>query len=127
MEKDNRPEWFKLFRGNRRFVDNGLLSLESCGKILINIHRYFDGDELLPLSPVEQMAFIAYQANIDKAFQDFAELSEINSENGRKGGRPSKAIDPDTIEALYKELGSLKAVAASLNVDIKTVKKYWDR
>lgn len=44
-------------------------------------------------------------------------------EDGAKGGRPSKWIDKDEAEQIYKEAGSWNAVAEKLNVDIKTLQK----
>ena len=90
--KEGRPEWFKFWRRNRRQLDIEQLSTESRGIVFTNMMRYFDGeaDALLPMTPLEAMAFNVLKINIDDSFSDYAEREEINRANGRKGGRPPK-------------------------------------
>lgn len=67
-----------------------LLDRESRGKILENMFLYFDGEELVEMEPVEAMAWEAVKQNIDEANREYIERSEINHDNGIKGGRPPK-------------------------------------
>lgn len=90
--KSGRPEWFKFWRRNRTTLDVEMLSLESRGKVFTNIMRYFDEDEsgMLPMNPLEEFAFNILKQNADEAVNDYEERSEVNKNNGKKGGRPSK-------------------------------------
>ena len=90
--KTGRPEWFKFWRRNRAMLDDETVcSLESCGKIFINMMRYFDGEENLhPMNQGERIAFNLLKSSIDEAVVSFNERSETNRENGSKGGRPPK-------------------------------------
>jgi len=88
--KSDRPDWFKFWQRNRRQLDVDQLNMESRGVIFTNMMRYFDGGEnaLLPMGPVEAVAFNVVKINIDDAFNDYARKAETNRENGAKGGRP---------------------------------------
>ena len=90
--KDGRPEWFKFWRRNRKQLDIDLLSMESRGIIFTNFMRYFDDDKdnLMEMTDIEFMAFNTIAVNIDEAFGNYEERSEINKRNGSSGGRPRK-------------------------------------
>ena len=90
----SRPEWFKLFRRDARILDTDILSMESRGKLITNALRYFDEAELLPMTPVEEMAFIVLKRSIDDSVAEYDHRVRVNSENGSKGGRPPKAKKP---------------------------------
>lgn len=89
--KERRPEWFKFWRRNRQQLDIEQLSMKSRGVVLTNIMRYFDGtDDLISMSAVETMAFNVIKISIDSSYAEYEDMRERNSENGKKGGRPSK-------------------------------------
>ncbi len=90
--KEGRPEWFKFWRRNRRQLDIEQLGMESRGIVFTNMMRYFDSvdAELLPMNPLEGMAFNVVKINVDDSFAEYAEREETNRANGRKGGRPPK-------------------------------------
>lgn len=88
--KDGRPEWFKFWRRNRRQLDIEQLDMQSRGVVFTNMMRYFDGEDLLDMSPIECMAFNVLKINVDDSFSEYAEREKTNRENGRKGGRPAK-------------------------------------
>ena len=90
--KDNRPEWFKFWRRNRSNLDIDLLTIESRGIVFTNMMRYFDSDNenMLEMTDVEKFAFNFLKQNMDDSFEDYKERSEINKQNGAKGGRPPK-------------------------------------
>lgn len=88
--KDGRPEWFKIWRRNRKQIDIDRLSMESRGVVFTNMMRYFDHDELMEMSDIEYLAFNVLAVNIDEAFEEYALRTEVNRENGSKGGRPRK-------------------------------------
>lgn len=118
----SRPEWFKLFRRARIYLDNPVIGVDGCGKAVINALRYFDGEaELLQMNNAEQMAFYILKSNVDDSFKEFEIRAAANRENGKKGGRPEKEYDPDEAEELYRELGSWEAVAKALCMDRSTV------
>ena len=54
--------------------------------------RYFDDDKdnLMEMTDIEFMAFNTIAVNIDEAFGNYEERSEINKRNGSSGGRPRK-------------------------------------
>lgn len=70
--------------------------------------------------------FTPIKGAIDRA----AERFDRSVENGKKGGRPSKWIEREEAERLYKELGTWNAVAEALGVDEDTLRKArfaWER
>lgn len=93
--KAGRPEWFKFWRRNRRQLDIEQLGMESRGVVFTNMMRYFDADDtdLLPMNPLESMAFNVVKISVDDSFTEYAERQEINRTNGCKGGRPPKTND----------------------------------
>lgn len=95
--KAGRPEWFKFWRRNRKQLDIEVFSVESRGRVFTNIMRYFDdrSSELLPMSPLEQMAFNMIRVNIDEAFEEYEVQADRNRTNGRKGGRPPKSQETE--------------------------------
>lgn len=88
--KDGRPEWFKFWRRNRKQIDIDRLGMESRGIVFTNMMRYFDHEELVEMSDVEYLAFNVLAVNIDEAFEEYEARTEVNRENGSKGGRPRK-------------------------------------
>lgn len=90
--KNGRPEWFKFWRHNRGMLDIEQLSIESRGKVFTNIMRYFDTgfDELMEMTPIEELAFNVLKQNADEAIEDYEDRAEKNRANGAKGGRPPK-------------------------------------
>lgn len=90
--KNGRPEWFKFWRRNRGMLDIEQLSIESRGKVFTNIMRYFDTgfDELMEMTPIEELAFNVLKQNADEAIEDYEDRAEKNRANGAKGGRPPK-------------------------------------
>ena len=64
--------------------------MQSRGVVFTNMMRYFDGEDLLDMSPIECMAFNVLKINVDDSFSEYAEREKTNRENGRKGGRPAK-------------------------------------
>lgn len=90
--KEGRPEWFKFWRRNRVQLDIDVFSMESRGRVFTNMMLYFDDREadLLSMSPIEQLAFNVLRANVDEAFDEYAERAQVNKNNGVKGGRPPK-------------------------------------
>ena len=98
--KEGRPEWFRFWRRNRRQLDIDQLDMESRGVVFTNMMRYFDDgnmNNLLDMSPIEVMAFNLLKVNIDDAYQDYANRAEVNSENGKKGGRPKKTEKTESV------------------------------
>lgn len=86
-----RPEWFKFWRRHREMIDHPDVSLEARGIILTNILRYFDQDtKLLEMDALQNMVFRTIKVNIDEAFDNYELRSEVNTANGKKGGRPKK-------------------------------------
>lgn len=86
-----KPEWIKLWRRDTKLIDNPLLDMESRGIILTNLIRYHSGEDLLPMSPQTEMAFLILKRSVDDAVEECERRSKIYSENGSKGGRPRKA------------------------------------
>jgi hypothetical protein len=84
--KEDRPEWFKLWRRNRRQLDIDQLDMQSRGVVFTNIMRYFDGEDsaLLDMSPIECMAFNVLKINVDDSFSEYAAKSAQNRENANK-------------------------------------------
>lgn len=66
---------------------------------------------------------IATFTPIKKAIDRAAARFDRSVENGKKGGRPSKWIEREDAERLYKELGTWNAVAETLGVDEDTLRK----
>lgn len=83
MAKQERPEWFKFWRRNRRTLDIDQLSMESRGRIFTNMMRYFDSgeNELIELDPLESAMFNVLKINVDDSFSEFAAKSEQNRKN----------------------------------------------
>lgn len=71
------------------------------------------------LSDLETALVNQMFANVKAAHERYDKAKE----NGAKGGRPRKWIDQEEAEALYKEHGDWKAVAAALDVDEDTLRK----
>jgi len=88
--KEGRPEWFKIWRRNRAVIMAECLTREGRGKILENAFRYFDGESLLDMEPVEQIAWAVIKQSIDESFSDYEARVVTNTENGSHGGRPKK-------------------------------------
>lgn len=91
--KERRPEWFKFWRRNRGMLDIESLSMQSRGIVLTNIMRYFDTgtDELMQMSPIEELAFNVLKQNADEAVEEFKRTSEQNRENILKRWNKDKA------------------------------------
>lgn len=92
-----KPEWIKLWRRDAKLIDNPLLDMEARGIILTNLIRYHGGEDLLPMSPQIEMAFLILKRSVDDAVEECERRSKIYAENGSKGGRPkaNKAIGFD--------------------------------
>ena len=108
--KEGRPEWFKFWRRNRRQLDIEQLGMESRGIVFTNMMRYFDSAdaELLPMNPLEGLAFNVVKINVDDSFAEYAEREETNRANGRKGGRPPKTeANPNNPMGFEKTEGTL--------------------
>ena len=98
---EQRPEWFKVWRRNRRQLDISELSLESRGVVFTNVLRFFDDystENLLDMDPLEAFAFNCMKINIDDAYSDYAERAEVNRINGSKGGRPPKTEKTESVK-----------------------------
>ena len=101
-----RPEWFKLWRRDLAILDAEILSMEDRGVIITNTLRYFDGGDLIPMSPVQELAFLTLKRSVDESIADYEKRREVNAENGAKGGRPKKPKKADGLnitELPYKE------------------------
>ncbi len=90
--KAGRPTWFKFWQAYRRQLDIEQLSLEARGRIFTNIMRYFDGAaaELLPMGDTEAVCFNIVKVGIDDSFAEYDSRSQINRQNGLKGGKPKE-------------------------------------
>lgn len=71
-----------------------LLSLEERGELITAIFEYTGARELsVELSPLVKMAFSVIKDTLDRDHAEYLERCEINSQNGKKGGRPKKYSD----------------------------------
>ena len=86
QNKDGRPEWFKIWRRNRREIDTDILSLESRGIIFTNALRFFDTgeEELLPMTELEKAMFNVVKINIEDSYTEYDAKSETYRSNANK-------------------------------------------
>ncbi len=102
--KDGRPEWFKFWRRTCKQLDVDIMSLEDRGVVFTNMLRYFDGNcDLLPMGPVQEMAFNFLRVSIDESVDAYRERAEINRENGAKGGRPRKTERSEKSNSVFEK------------------------
>ena len=75
------------------------LSDEQTGKIIKAMLAY-EIDGVMPEfdEPIMRMTFSFIRSNLDRDKQKYAERCAINSENGKKGGRPPKNTITEQIE-----------------------------
>lgn len=98
--KSERPEWFKFWRRNRLQLDIEQLDMHSRGIVFTNMMRYFDGaDDLLPMNPLEGMAFNVVKINVDDSFSEYAATSAQNRENANKRWHGEDATASDRIQS----------------------------
>ena len=76
---------YKDFINIAEALDNG-----QRGKLFLAMLQYANGREVTPLQGAEQIAFLMLKGQIDRDQSEHDTRSEINRENGRKGGRPPK-------------------------------------
>lgn len=79
---------FILYHSHFDFVSP--LSVNQRGDLLTAIFAHERGEELPRLDGETNMAFIGIRQDLDRNKEKYARICEINSENGRKGGRPPK-------------------------------------
>lgn len=103
--RDGRPEWFKFWRRNCQQLDIEELSLEDRGIVFTNIMRYFTGDEtiMIPMSPLQRMAFNVMKISVDDAVSSYQDRAETNRQNGLKGGRPPKPKESEETNSVFEK------------------------
>ena len=84
--KNPGPSWFKLWVHHRPLFD--AVTDDVAGRVLKNALCYLAEDRIPPMGQLETVVFSAIQADIDEARSDYM----LNVENGRRGGRPRKAV-----------------------------------
>lgn len=78
---------YKDYIGIAEALDNG-----QRGRLFLAIMQYANGIEPEGLSGAEYIAFLSIKAQVDRDRSEYSDRREANRENGRKGGRPRKAI-----------------------------------
>ena len=78
---------YKDYIGIAEALDNG-----QRGRLFLAIMQYANGIEPEGLSWAEYIAFLSIKAQVDRDRSEYSDRRETNRENGRKGGRPRKAI-----------------------------------
>jgi hypothetical protein len=87
---DNEKKSFIMYKSFRTMLLR--MSMEERGKIITAIYEYlYDGEITVEMGAVVDMAFCAIKDTLDRDAETYAEKCRINSENGKKGGRPRKS------------------------------------
>ena len=66
------------------------LNMEQRGHLLTAIFEYEQGEPVHDLDPLTDMAFSGIRPYLDRNRDQYNRRCEINTENGKKGGRPKK-------------------------------------
>ena len=84
-----------IYKDNTGFVLN-VLSDEQAGQLFKAILRYgTSGEETEITDPLIRELFKTYARGIDRLDEQYERRRQKNRENGRKGGRPKKAENPE--------------------------------
>ena len=88
---DNEKKSFIMYKSFRTMLLR--MSMEERGRMITAIYEYlYDGEISVELDAVVDMAFCAIKDTLDRDAETYAEKCRINSENGKKGGRPRKSL-----------------------------------
>lgn len=71
------------------------LTDEQAGQLFKVITHYADTGETLEMAPIVEVAFHPFKLSIDRGEQQYQVIVDRNRENGKKGGRPKKAENPE--------------------------------
>ena len=86
---ENEKKSFIMYKSFRTMLLR--LPMEERGLLITAIYEYiYDGTVTVELSSVADMAFCAIKDTLDRDMASYAEKCRINTENGKKGGRPRK-------------------------------------
>ena len=89
---DSEKKSFIMYKSFRTMLLR--MSMEERGKMITAIYEYvYDGKVSVELDAVVDMAFCAVKDTLDRDMESYAEKCRINSENGKKGGRPRKGVE----------------------------------
>ena len=81
-----------------------LLSIEERGQLLSAIYEYqMNGEVSVEMNPIVAMAFSFVRSDMDRDAEKYEEKCAKNRANGRKGGRPRKAVDESPAAEPIKE------------------------
>lgn len=118
MEVEKTPEKksFVLYIDHKELWEN--LSNEQAGKLIRHIYSYVVGEDAKPPDEMTKLLFYQIKATLDRDQKKWEEVRKSRSENGKKGGRPSKAKKANGFEE--KQTKAKKAVSVNVN-DTATV------
>lgn len=95
-----------------------ILDEKQKGQLLSALFCFQLGDDIPELDPVTNMAFLFISADIKRNNDKYKTISEVRSEAGKKGGRPSKKDEKSDAEKSKKANESKKS-----NCDIEKEKE----
>lgn len=75
-------DWFKVSGSNDAIIS--ALSSEQAGNVIKAAFLYFKSGEIVPLDPVEAVAFAPFKRDIDESKEAYRRQSEKNREKALK-------------------------------------------
>lgn len=111
VEKTLEKKSFVLYIDHKELWKN--LSDEQAGKLIKHIYSYVVGEGAKPPDEMTKLLFYQIKATLDRDQKKWEAVRNARSENGKKGGRPSKAKKANGFEE--KQTKAKKAVSVNAN------------